>query len=153
MTPEELTAIEQRANAATPGPWDYSPLGTIVFAGENTGVASLRMTGDNIANAAFVAGSRSDIPALLAEVRRLQKQIAGLIDQEVGQAMDCAKHERQARADERAKLAAESRCSSEAVDALLYHWEVQDSDLWARGWEEEFEHKLEAVRAGREPKP
>lgn len=48
MTESELDAIEARANAATPGPWyDFS-----------------------------IANSRADIPALIAEVRRLKAEAA-----------------------------------------------------------------------------
>lgn len=77
MTNEELTAIEARANAATMGPWK----GT-----KNSGVVSTR-TRDSVfetgcgcctekflsaEDAAFIADARADVPALVAEVRRLR---------------------------------------------------------------------------------
>ena len=77
MTEEELTAIEARAAAATVGPWDGH---------QNSGVTS-KHTRDNVfetgcgcctnkdlsvEDAAFIAAARADVPALVAEVRRLR---------------------------------------------------------------------------------
>lgn len=82
MTPEELFAIEARANAATPGPWlvehwddrgrIYASSGDDTIA-ENGGFG----TWDDVdgPNAYFIACSRADIPALLAEVRRLNEVV------------------------------------------------------------------------------
>lgn len=74
MTPEDLTAIEQRASAATPGPWrlDHGD----VIADEPgvgaVGIAEVIGVRDT-ADAVFIAKAREDVPALLAEVRRLQE--------------------------------------------------------------------------------
>lgn len=77
MTEEELTAIEARATAATVGPWDGH---------QNSGVTS-KHTRDSVfetgcgcctnkdlsvEDAAFIAAARADVPALVAEVRRLR---------------------------------------------------------------------------------
>lgn len=59
MTPEELSAIESRANAATPGPWRLGR-------GSGNDWATFE------ADYAFIAEARADVVALIAEVRRLQ---------------------------------------------------------------------------------
>lgn len=76
--PLDLDAIEARIKSTTPGPWKkdldqwYSPL--VVH-------SDWKRSGDNgypvadflhDGNAAFVAHARTDVPALVAEVRRLQ---------------------------------------------------------------------------------
>jgi predicted RNase H-like nuclease (RuvC/YqgF family) len=74
-----LAAIEARANAATPGPWstdsweiyqgaEYVP-GISDWIGETCRGATT-MEQDR-ADAAFVAAARTDVPALVAEVREL----------------------------------------------------------------------------------
>lgn len=82
MTPEYLTAIEQRANAATPGPWrldhgdviadepGYGPVGIAEVIG-------VRDTAD----AAFIAKAREDVPSLLAYVRELEQLVAAFRDE------------------------------------------------------------------------
>lgn len=78
MTEEQLQAIRARAKKATDlVPWDF--VGNIVF--EGGGV----MMGANIAEcenddiAEFIAHAREDVPALLAEVKRLRAQNEELI--------------------------------------------------------------------------
>jgi hypothetical protein len=82
----DLDTIETRANAATPGPWctdsweiyqgsEYEP-GISTWIGETCrGMTSLEQ---DRADAAFVAAARTDVPALLAEVRRLRARVAEL---------------------------------------------------------------------------
>lgn len=75
MTPEELAEIETRAEAATEGPWKTfcpygnssrtqrvvtGPRGLVVFDDGNSTDTDAR----------FIAHARTDIPALIAEVRR-----------------------------------------------------------------------------------
>lgn len=62
QTPLDLTAIQARAAAATPGPWDWSTVIEIPYHGENS---------------EFVAAARTDVPALLAEIIALRTRIAG----------------------------------------------------------------------------
>ena len=95
MTEEELAAIERRAAAASPGPWldgwDYDENeGHFILANTDGGelfsmaevlpvdifnpchqveAKHLRATAD------FIAAAREDIPALLAECRRLREQL------------------------------------------------------------------------------
>jgi hypothetical protein len=76
MTNEELDAIEARAKAATKGPWTsvdscYLCGGVHVDGSENNPVEH----GGGYAtkeDLSFIAHARSDVPALVAEVRRLQ---------------------------------------------------------------------------------
>ncbi len=90
MTPEELQAIEARAAAATPGPWRYDGMHPEITTpqGENYWliISECRSTPDqelpdqfdhwNDKNYHFIAHARTDIPALVAEVKRLQKELA-----------------------------------------------------------------------------
>ena len=94
LSEEQLKAIEARA-AATPGPWAWDPAyGTFMHGPECQMVCDskepdyhirIRGVGANLPqedNASFIAHSREDIPALIAEVRRLRtentKQRTGL---------------------------------------------------------------------------
>jgi len=80
MASDELREIEERANRATLGPWiavnsdvrtDYdSPLEDMFIGGV--------FNPDPPANAAFIAHARADVPALIAEVRRLHKELETL---------------------------------------------------------------------------
>lgn len=91
MTEDELKEIEVRASKATPGPWR---LVTHYDSGANVATARsserhlcieagacvfCRVEGERAApyendihNAEFIAASRSDVPALVLELRRLQ---------------------------------------------------------------------------------
>ncbi|HEY9372822.1 hypothetical protein [Streptomyces sp.] len=83
-TDQQLNDIEARATAATDGPWctdsweiyqgtEYEP-GLSLWTGETCrGTGSLEQ---DRADAAFVAHARTDVPALLAEVRRLRAELA-----------------------------------------------------------------------------
>lgn len=73
MTPEELTAVEQRVNAATEGPWMVFPTvpndgDTRIKAGVDGPVLGEMFTHED---GLLAANARQDIPDLLAEVRRL----------------------------------------------------------------------------------
>ena len=80
MTEQELAEIEARANAATPGPWDsaYGMTGTFVFEVLNEDDAHCTIAELSRFNqrndAAFISHAREDIPALIAEVRRLRQR-------------------------------------------------------------------------------
>lgn len=86
MTDEELGAIEARAGAATPGPWGYygdtHPAWAAGHAGSYVYSRSAPVKVCQLADpwqhnpnkaidAAFIASARADVPALVAEVRRL----------------------------------------------------------------------------------
>jgi hypothetical protein len=82
MSEDELAAIEARANAATPGPWtdDLAKCGSQQARGEDslyfqpTGPESRTAT-QSEADRLFIAHARSDIPALIAEVRFLRMRL------------------------------------------------------------------------------
>lgn len=68
MTDEELAVIKERAEKATPGPWysDYASRPYVMA--EHTPVADVATDAD----ADFIVHARTDVPALVAEVERLQ---------------------------------------------------------------------------------
>lgn len=93
MTNEELSAIEARANAATPGPWEkrevaheaspYAPrrvyrveiispqycMGRRTHSRGISQIVDYCDWTDHPANAAFIAHARADVPALIAALR------------------------------------------------------------------------------------
>ena len=80
MTTERLDEIEARANAATQGPWERHPYmgsgATLAKPNHPFHELNILKTTDDwppvAADAEFIAAARTDVPALLAEVRRLQ---------------------------------------------------------------------------------
>lgn len=87
MTNDQLAEIEVRANAATPGPWHLNSADgcyTVCTGpeddtdGPHECIASIFDTedGSDFKNAVFCAHSRADVPALIAEVRRLRTEAA-----------------------------------------------------------------------------
>lgn len=78
----DLQAIEERANAATPGPWETDSGGCCVYeAAFSTRddtvlygpVAQVAISADGTrADATFIAHAQSDVPRLIAEIRRLR---------------------------------------------------------------------------------
>ncbi len=69
MTPAELDAIEARAKGATLGPWEQADDFYVIAP---AAPADSPVTGEiQPVNAAFIAAARTDVPALVAEVRRL----------------------------------------------------------------------------------
>jgi hypothetical protein len=80
MTDEELREIEKRCNAATAAPWESFIEGRDHLAGDDfirTGgmddsSPDIHLTQATHADQDFVAHARQDIPALIAEVRRLK---------------------------------------------------------------------------------
>jgi hypothetical protein len=88
VTDEELNAIEARANAATPGPWELgeheilAAHSAVVVAGAGC-CDPVRLDAD----ANFICQARTDAPALVAEVRRLRAaliQAAVALDETCG---------------------------------------------------------------------
>lgn len=73
MTDDELQAIEARATAASDAPWDAR--GDMVRGADGrmlVGPGHPPLAPQMIQDAEFMAHARTDIPALLAEVRRLR---------------------------------------------------------------------------------
>lgn len=97
MTPEELDAIEARAVTATEGPWRWDVWGnqpdwpgsgkpfisTVavrgvqqVVVGEMSNASPDFVPGEkDVSNASFIAHARTDVPALVAEVKRLREAL------------------------------------------------------------------------------
>jgi hypothetical protein len=82
----DLDAIEARAEAATKGPWDvfehYCGSCTVAQMRScdklicvNAHEHGLKPYLSDAANAVFIAAARTDVPALCAEVRRLQERV------------------------------------------------------------------------------
>ena len=89
ITTTELSAIRARADAATPGPWEWEdvdldrvwPTPSRILAGQHGEVCSFDADDDPLAaDAQFIAHARADIPALLAEIDRLHGVIGLLTD-------------------------------------------------------------------------
>lgn len=81
LTDADLDAIEQRANAATEGPWESGDDdwdgGYVRMPADGFGVAYIAThiqqgADEGCADAEFIAHARGDVPVLLAEVRRLR---------------------------------------------------------------------------------
>lgn len=71
--PLDLEAIEARCEAATEGPWEHQSWGdsdydVVTETDPSVSVCRPRLGGDSV----FIAHAREDIPALVAEVRRLR---------------------------------------------------------------------------------
>lgn len=86
MTEQELEEIEKRANAATPGPWEFRRLRSGVSVLDAHAIAARSVDChcgevDRLSEPTleFIAHAREDVPALIAEVRRLG---AMLLEQE-----------------------------------------------------------------------
>lgn len=91
MDEAKLSEIEARARAATPGPWlvcaaeDAAEGLPVAFFGRGSGPKDVAVRSDGPPrgtaddDAAFVAHAREDVPALVAEVRRLQKANEALV--------------------------------------------------------------------------
>lgn len=87
MTDLDLDAIEARANAATAGPWRVwsgsrvehkSAVETAWSHDADGGDTELVADCCPTADAAFIAHSRTDIPALVTEIRRLRAEVERL---------------------------------------------------------------------------
>jgi hypothetical protein len=86
MSPEnldeaQLLAMEERAQAARPPPWrsfvegrDHQSGSSFIMVG--AGIArsdDIELSGATVADQDFIAHAREDVPALIAEVRRLRR--------------------------------------------------------------------------------
>ena len=83
MNAEQLNAIKERAEKATPGPWDFhkgdklrGDRRSAVIEHFDCDFGEWFIHGDlaDISDAEFIAHTREDIPALVAEVERLQNR-------------------------------------------------------------------------------
>jgi hypothetical protein len=121
MTDAELDAIEARCRAATSGPWGFRPLVAIESAArEVVGIDWITEDTADLAlrdeDGAFIAAARTDVPALVAEVRRLREQVAA-DTHNMGYMLPALIEERNEAREQRDAARAEVARLSEALDA------------------------------------
>lgn len=83
MTEEELLEIEMRWASARSGPWksfvegrDHTSGCSFIRVGEGDSRSDdIELSGATIADQDFVAAAKQDVPALIAEVRRLRRML------------------------------------------------------------------------------
>ncbi|EMN5132508.1 hypothetical protein RVV79_005679 [Burkholderia contaminans] len=83
MNEEMLNEIEARCKAATPGPWvsyvegrDHESGSNFIMTGpEGARGEDIELSGATVEDQDFIAHARQDIPALLAEIRRLMDML------------------------------------------------------------------------------
>jgi hypothetical protein len=84
ISDEELAAIKERTEQATPGPWtnhEEEVVGQEVV--DPAGRTLVDVRGDHEeADAEFIAHAREDVPALLAEIERLRALLHEVADYE-----------------------------------------------------------------------
>ena len=116
MTQAELAALKALANAATPDRWEIWSAATgadyIVRVPRGKNYYAVIATDCTYSNAAFIAAARAAVPALIAEVERLQ-------------AAWSAEHDAYIRADEQARMAKREaeRLRDEIEDIRYAAWE------------------------------
>jgi len=78
MTRDELQAIKALADAATPGEWVQGEFTGLTVRHDGANICTLGAVTDEHAfyDAAFIAAARAAVPALVAEVERLQTELA-----------------------------------------------------------------------------
>ncbi len=85
LTNDDLAAIRERAEKATPGPWHTvgHDAPRLYAQGEGQAIGEFyqpRGYGNAAANAAFIAAARSDVPALLAHIDALMADLKAAND-------------------------------------------------------------------------
>jgi hypothetical protein len=93
MTEDDLQAIEARANAATPGPWatgagkvEGGQVRELVIAPNDDVIVAIAYGGfgnpvdRTTQDRTFIASARTDVPKLVAEVRRLREALVDAWD-------------------------------------------------------------------------
>jgi hypothetical protein len=179
----DLDAIEARANAATPGPWEkcgandgrcacgmintpLPPNGVdpFMFAYRAIdGVATIPMRDEDYRNIDFIAAARTDVPALVAEVRNLRAYVAAL-DNEIkafyGEPINTAQRSPEATTavlvqelEECVSAFCASKVLNRAVSSAANEMQCARARLLRRGWALESENaKLhtDLERIGRE---
>lgn len=89
MTLHEIAEAEARANATTPGPWNYERDDEGCSMGEITSALEGRMfkvfgdSAQQYLNAGFVSAARTDVPALCETARRAIELLQRWHDQDV----------------------------------------------------------------------
>jgi hypothetical protein len=78
LMPDELAAIRERVEAATPGPWEWEEWRAAINAPPDTRANSIVYCVMYEDDGPFIAASRTDIPRLLATVDADQQRITAL---------------------------------------------------------------------------
>ena len=78
MTRPDLDAIRVRCEAAAPGPWVRDKLEIRSFVGGRCQMLIYDEGGHDEQDAEFIANARTDIPALLAYIDGLEREVAEL---------------------------------------------------------------------------
>ena len=82
LSDADLAAIEERANAATPGPWFADD--EFIVSAASTQVSVGKVDGDLAGrpehDVVFLAASREDVPRLVADLRAERAEVARLRD-------------------------------------------------------------------------
>lgn len=93
MNEKRINEIRARCDAATPGPWRmihesenyyHRPYCTVPRDGNNNSVCQSFATRENkslVANGIFIAHARQDIPWLLGELEKAQREICRLCEE------------------------------------------------------------------------
>lgn len=74
----DIGPIERREREATRGPWIYDDQADLIICKDGIILEARHGNGRGPENAAFAALARSDIPALVGEIKRLRSRIAAL---------------------------------------------------------------------------
>lgn len=81
MNAEQLNAIKERAEKATPGPWVARGLNVLDYARVEVDIndyeSKIVVKSTNNSDIKFIAHAREDIPQLVAEVERMQSLLSG----------------------------------------------------------------------------
>lgn len=121
----DLDAITARAAAATPGPWGTTTTWRDELVVTRPGGGEIATLGDPDdtqvhADAAFISHARADVDALLAEVRRLRRELARA-QQTIHQLSDEEPHVSGVPADEAALPASVEVASSGGEHGWMCH--------------------------------
>ena len=130
MSPEELRACRERAEAATPGPWGFK-LGNLkayVFSlddGEDLGFSlQLQHWKDgrdvpSAENAAFIAGAREDVPRLLATIAARDARLEAVAAVLAAEGCGCGYDHRQCECDYDVKCDHGDPCLACRIEAAM----------------------------------
>lgn len=92
MKQEQLNAIKERVEKATPGPWEvrndnegteYFPFWVVSKLELDSGEWFAELHVGDISDAQFIANAREDVPVLVTEVERLRKVLQTIAEHNI----------------------------------------------------------------------